>query len=140
MLEVCRIVEVLFAPLNLSLHAPASLTPFPQVGSRFFITSLVGQHLVLVLPPDLFQLLLLKVVGWVVPEVIGASLELVDTRVLDFLFAIGVERFEGRFESGPLGLGKLVVDLGESDRASCFCRSAHHVGLAVIDVNGYVID
>ena len=115
MLKVCRIVEVLFAPLNLSFHASASLTPFPQVGSRFFIPSLIGQLLVLVLPPDLFQLLLLQVVGWVVPEVIGASLELVATRVLDFLFAVGVERFEGRFESGPLSLGKLVVYLGESD-------------------------
>lgn len=73
------------------------------------------------LPPDLFQLLLLQVVGWVVREVIGASLELVDTRVLDFLFAIGVEGFEGWLKSGPLGLGKLVVHLGESDRASCFC-------------------
>ena len=91
MLEVCRIVEVLFSPLNLSLHAPTSLAPFSQVGSRFFITSLVGQLLVLVLPPDLLQLLLLQVVGWVVPEVIRASLELVYTRVLDLLFAIGVE-------------------------------------------------
>ena len=92
------------------------------------------------LPPDLFQLLLLQVVSWVVSEVVGASLELVDTRVLDFLFAIGVERFERWLESGPLDLRKLVVHLGESHRASCFCRGAHHIGLTVIDVDRYVID
>ena len=131
---------MLFAPLNLSLHAPTSLAPFSQIGSRFFITSLVGQHLVLVLPPDLLQLLLLQVVGWMVTEVVGASLELVDSRVLDFLLAVCVERLESRLESGSLGLGKLCVHVGEFYRTTCFSRGAHHVSLAVIDVDRDVID
>ena len=140
MLEVCRLVKELLAPLDLRLHPPASLAPFSQIGSRFFIATLVSELLVLVLPPDPLELLLLHIVSRVVPEVVGASLEFVHRRVLDLLLAVGVERFESGFEGGALGLGELVVHLGESHGASSFRRAAHDVGLAVSDADRNVVD
>ena len=111
LLEVCCVVEVLFAPLNLSLHAPSRLAPLSEVGGRFFVTSLLGQLLVFVLPPDRFELLLLQVIGRVVHEVIGAPLELVDCRISDLLLAVRVELLEAGLECGAFSLRELIIHL-----------------------------
>ena len=118
LLEIRRIVKMLLASLDLGFHATASLLPFSEIGGRLLISSLVGEDLVLVLPPDSFQLLLLQVIGRVVPEVIRSSFELVNSRIFDLLFAISEERLKGWLEGGTLRLAELVRHVRKSDRTS----------------------
>ena len=85
LLEICCLVDVLLAPLNLSFQATASLLPIAQIRLRLLISPLVSQLLVLVGEPHLLQLLLLDIRRRVVMEVVAAALKLVLRRELHLL-------------------------------------------------------
>ena len=52
-LEISRLVDLLFAPLNLGLHTAPGLAPFPEISVIFLISTLIRQLLVLMRVPNL---------------------------------------------------------------------------------------
>ena len=95
---------MLFAPLDLGFHAPASLLPLAEISVRLLVSPLVGQLLVLVREPNLFQLLFLDIRGRVVVEIVAAPFKLVCSRELDLLVVVRVEGLLARLERGTLSL------------------------------------
>ena len=106
---------MLLTTLDLSFHAPTSLSPLTNVGSHFFIVTLISELLVLVLVPELLQLLLFQVIGREVRKVVGDALELVDRCVLHIDTGIRVERFECRFELCAFSLNKRPSGVAKFD-------------------------
>ena len=83
--KISRLVQVLLAALNLGFHAAASLGPLAHVSCHFLVGALISQLLVLVVPPELLQLLLLELVSREIRKVRGRTLELVHRRELHLL-------------------------------------------------------
>ena len=100
---------MLLATLDLSLHATTGLAPLTKIGSSFFIASLISQLLVLVVEPELLQLLLLHVSRRVVRKVARLALELIDCGVLDLLLTIRVECLVGWPVGGALSLAESTL-------------------------------
>ena len=68
-LEVGCIIQMFLPALDLGLHAATGLGPLARVSCHLLIQALVGQLLVLVVPPELLQLLLLDVIGRIIRKV-----------------------------------------------------------------------
>ena len=95
LLKVGGIVEVLLATLNFSFHAPTSQGPLTQVVLSFFVSALIGELFVFVVPPHLLELLLFQVRCRVVRIVVRCTFKFVRRRKLNLLVRC-VELFEWR--------------------------------------------
>lgn len=112
---------MLLAALNLGLHTAACLRPLADVGRHFFVGTLISQLFILVMPPELLQLLLLKFVGREVRKVAGRALELVHSCELHLLLGIRIKRFESRLVLCTLHLAEVSSCVRETNRRASFC-------------------
>ena len=68
-LKVGCIIQMFFPALDLGLHAATGLGPLACVSCHLLIQALILQLLVLMVPPELLQLLLFDVIGRIIRKV-----------------------------------------------------------------------
>ena len=133
---------MLLAALNLGLHTTARLGPLADVGRHFFVGTLISQLFILVMPPELLQLLLLELVGREVRKVTGGALELVHSCELHLLLGIRVKRFESRLVLGTLHLAEVSSCVRETHRRTSFRgnRGAWRLSVLALLLQRHIVD
>ena len=139
--EVRSLVDVLFSPLDLGLHAAPSRAPFSNVGVLLLGLPLVRQLLVFMGEPDLFELLFFDICGRIVGKIVASALKLVSCREFGLYFAIGVERLEGWLVSGAFCLSERASGVRKLYRAAHFRRSCRKSSVCTLGlINRYIVD